>query len=200
MIAANTPACATRWCARANIEGNPVQTTLRSILFVPGDSEKKIAKVAGGDADALIPPPKTPSPQDVVRLDHYLTALEQREQVALGSTRIITVSTETPSAVLTMQGCVGCSPRLAGLTWGAEDLSAALCASTNLDESGGFAFTYRMARSLCLVTAHAADVQAIDTVSTDFRDAEALRSRLPQTTRPAQSGGVNIPLFGRPLP
>jgi citrate lyase subunit beta/citryl-CoA lyase len=231
--------------------------TLRSMLFVPGDSDKKLNKAAAGQADALILDledavtaerlpfarglvtdylrstkaggqqqrwvrinpltdpmadpkpladlaavvagapdgillPKTRSAADVVLLDHYLTVLEQREGVALGATRIITVSTETAQAVLTMQGYVGCSARLAGLTWGAEDLSAAIGAATNREESGEYAFTYRMARSLCLVAAHAAEVQAIDTLTTDFRDTDLLRREVRAARREGFTGKIAI--------
>jgi len=228
-------------------------TSLRSMLFVPGDSEKKLAKAAAGDADALILDledavsperlplargvvrahldasrgggrqqrwvrinplsnpesladlaavvggapdgivlPKTTSAQDAVRLDHFLTALERRDDVAAGSIRIVAVSTETAAAVLRMEGYVGATPRLAGLTWGAEDLSAAVGASTNRDESGEFAFTYRMARSLCLLTAHACEVQAIDTLTADFRDAERLKREVRAARREGFSGKIAI--------
>jgi citrate lyase subunit beta/citryl-CoA lyase len=91
-----------------------------------------------------------------------------------------------------MQGYVGCSPRLAGLTWGAEDLSAAIGAATNREESGEYAFTYRMARSLCLVAAHAAEVQAIDTLTTDFRDTDLLRREVRAARREGFTGKIAI--------
>jgi citrate lyase subunit beta/citryl-CoA lyase len=62
------------------------------------------------------------------------------------------------------------------LTWGAEDLSAALGAAGNLDASGAWALTYRIARSLTLLAAHAAGVPAIDTIFTTFRDEAGLRA------------------------
>src|ERR1019366_4071463 len=206
---------------------------LRSMLFVPGDSERKLLKGAGSGADALVlaledsgpadrigiartmvradraghrdrskqelwvrvnplstekalpdlaviaggPPdgillPKTTSANDVVELDHYLSALEAREGVAQGSIRIMAVATETPIALFMLGTFAGCSPRLAGMTWGAEDLSSALGAATNRDEEGNLEFTYRLARSLCLAAAVAANVQPIDTAFVDFCDFE----------------------------
>ncbi len=226
---------------------------LRSMLFVPADSERKLAKGAAGAADALVLDledsvvperrpfarglvrayldgrgasprqqtwvrvnpldtpesladlaaviggapdgillPKTRTADDAVRLGHYLTALEQRDGVTLGATRIIAVSTETPMGVLTLQGFAGSTPRLAGLTWGAEDLPAAIGASTNRDDSGEFAFTYRLARSLCLLAAHAAGVQAIDTVATDFRDPEGLKREVRAARREGFTGKLAI--------
>lgn len=208
---------------------------LRSMLFVPGDSERKLAKGAGSPADALILDledsvaaertsiarglvrayleahpdrtkrqlwvrinalssaraladlaaivggrpdgimlPKPDSGADVALLDHYLSALEIREGVPLGVIRIIPVATETAAAIFTLGSYAGSSPRLAGMTWGAEDLSASLGASTNRAPGGGFGFVYEMARSLCLAGAVAADVQPVDTLYADFRDMAGL--------------------------
>jgi citrate lyase subunit beta/citryl-CoA lyase len=228
-------------------------TILKSMLFVPGDSEKKMAKAQGCAASALILDledavsieridvarsmvreylasrkdrtrqqlwvrinplgtplslpdlavvvagapdgivlPKVESARDVVVLDHYLTALEQREGVAAGSVRIIPVATETPQAMFALDTYRGASPRLAGLTWGAEDLSTAIGASTNRVDSGEYEFTYQLARSLCLVGAHAAGVQAIDTITPDFRDRERLAREVRASRRAGFSGKIAI--------
>ena len=226
---------------------------LRSLLFVPGDSEKKMAKAQGTHASGLILDledsvsadrtdtarslvreyllghadrkrqqvwvrinalstamalpdlaaivagapdgimlPKVGSAQDVVMLDHYLTALEQREGIALGSIRILPVVTETPEAMFTLNSYKSCSPRRAGLTWGAEDLAAALGAASNRVVGGGYEFTYQLARSLCLLGAHAAGVQAIETISTNFRDHEALLSEVRASRRAGFGGKMAI--------
>ena len=209
----------------------------RSMLFVPGDSERKLAKGESSAADALILDledsvapdrtalardlvraylqsrpdrskqqlwvrinplasekglpdlaavvagkpdgivlPKPDSGADIVLLDHYLTALETREGLAVGSIRAIPVATETAKAMFALGTYAGSSPRLAGMTWGAEDLSAALGASTRTAASGAYAFTYELARSLCLAGAVAADVQPLDTVYVDFRDPAGLEA------------------------
>lgn len=225
---------------------------LRSLLFVPGDSDKKLAKGHASAADALIldledavalerlpaaremvrsfltehpdrvrqqlwvriNPLATPlaladlvavlpgrpdgillpksTPADVVRLDHFLSALEAREGLAPGGIRIMSVSTETPHAVFSLQGFAACSPRLAGLTWGAEDLSTAIGASTNRDESGEFDLTYRLARSLCLLAAAHAGVQAIDTLTADFRDDALLAQEVRRARRAGFTGKIAI--------
>ena len=128
----------------------------------------------------------------MVTLDHYLSALEAREGVAPGSIRIMAVATETPIALFTLGTFAGCSPRLAGMTWGAEDLSSALGAATNRDAEGNLEFTYRLARSLCLAAAVAADVQPIDTVFTDFRDSEGLRRESRAALRAGFTGKIAI--------
>jgi citrate lyase subunit beta/citryl-CoA lyase len=73
------------------------------------------------------------------------------------------------------------------MTWGAEDLATAVAASTNRDATGEWSFTYRMARSLTLLAAHAAAVQAIDTLHADFRDEDGLRA----SSRASRSEGFS---------
>jgi citrate lyase subunit beta/citryl-CoA lyase len=89
-------------------------------------------------------------------------------------TRIIAVCTETPAATLSLAARSWAHPRLAGLLWGAEDLSAAVGATTNRDEHGRYTAPFALARSLCLLAARAAGVVPIDAVFTDFRDGEGL--------------------------
>src|SRR6266496_3318044 len=195
---------------------------LRSLLFVPGDSERKLAKARLSRADALVLDledsvaaerlpmgramvrdylksrtdrskqqlwvrvnplqtplaledlaavvpgapdgimlPKCDSAAQTVTLGNYLSALEAREGLRVGSTRILPVATETPRAMFALDSYIGASDRLAALTWGAEDLSSAVGASTNRLPDGEYEFTYRLARALCLLGAHAAGVAAI---------------------------------------
>jgi citrate lyase subunit beta/citryl-CoA lyase len=213
-----------------------MRMTIRSFLFVPGDSEKKLAKGVETGADALILDledsvarsrkeiargmvaeflrsraaprrpqlwvrinpldegglgdlaaivgaapdgvmlPKPDGPEDVVRLGHCLDALEAREGVG-APIRILPVATETARSVFNLGAYADHKlPRLFGLTWGAEDLSSAIGASTNKGEDGDFAFTYRMVRSHCLLAAKAAGVEAIETLQADFRDEAGLRA------------------------
>ena len=227
-------------------------TTLRSLLFVPGDSEKKLAKSISTSADALIldledsvSPDRTaiarsmvseflkahsnraqqlwvrinplqtplalhdlvavmagkpdgimlPKPlnaKDAQQLDHCLSALEVREGLALGSTRIIPVATEVAGALFDLQSYAGATPRLQGLTWGAEDLATALGATSNRNEQGDFTFTYQLARSLCLLASAHAEVQAIDTLSVDFKDMKALAADVQNARREGFSGKLAI--------
>jgi citrate lyase subunit beta/citryl-CoA lyase len=78
------------------------------------------------------------------------------------------------------------------LTWGAEDLAAAVGASNNRVENGEYEFTYRMARSLCLLGAHAAGVAAIDTIWGNFRDAAGLQRDAASARRAGFSGKIAI--------
>lgn len=225
---------------------------LRSLLFVPGDSERKQAKAASVGADALILDledsvetsrlpvaremvreylvghardsgelwvrinpldsglalddlaavvsaapagillPKVYGPAQITQLDAYLSALEAREGLVPGAIDIIPVATETPQAVFALGEYKGCSARLRGLTWGAEDLAAVIGAASNKDEEGEYEFTYRMARSLVLLGAHAAGVAAIDTLWVNFRDPEGLKKDADRARRAGFSGKIAI--------
>jgi citrate lyase subunit beta / citryl-CoA lyase len=78
------------------------------------------------------------------------------------------------------------------MTWGAEDLAAAVGASANRGPDGNLDFTYQLARSLCLLAAVAADVQPIDTVSVNFKDAEALKKESEAARRAGFTGKIAI--------
>lgn len=156
--------------------------------------------VAGGAPDGIVLP-KVRGSEDVVKLSNFLDALEVREGVPKGSIRIMPVATERPQALFTLGSYEGCSARLAAITWGAEDIAAALGASTNRGPDGEYEPIYQLAGSLCLVAAHAAGVQPIDTICADFKDETALaqdarRSRQRGFTgkiaiHPAQVAGIN---------
>ena len=96
------------------------------------------------------------------------------------ASRIMPIITETGLGVLSGATYAGASPRLAGLTWGAEDLSAAIGARSTRDDAGNYTDVFRFARTMTLLAASAAEVAAIDTVFVNFRDADALRARVPR--------------------
>lgn len=225
---------------------------LRSLLFVPADSERKLARSTGSRADALIldledavvearkpvartmaaefiaaqhaaigpalfvriNPLDTPLAMDdlagvvvpglagivlpkirgmacLERLGHCLDALEARAGLAPGSVKMLPVATETPQALLSMGGFAP-HPRLAGVTWGAEDLSAAIGALSNRDDDGRFSPLYDWAASLCLTAAAAAGVPPIDTLHADFRDAEGLAAACRASRRRGFRGRIAI--------
>lgn len=87
--------------------------------------------------------------------------------------QILAIATETPAGMFQL-GTYGGVKRLAGLTWGAEDLPAAVGASTSREEDGRFTPPYELARSLCLFGAAAAGVAPIETVYPAFRDLDGL--------------------------
>ena len=144
---------------------------------------------AGADGVVL---PKPRSVGDVHALAQLLDALEARMNRTIGATKILPIATETPGGVLALRDYSSAGPRLAALTWGAEDLSAALGAATAVDEHGAWLPPYELARSLCLFAAGAAEVPAIDTVHTDVHDLEALRRSALAAQRDGFAGKLAI--------
>ncbi len=125
-------------------------------------------------APAGIVLPKARSADDAIAVAQRIDVLEKQNGIAPRQTRLIVLCTERPEALFTLQSYVGATQRLAGLSWGAEDLGAALGASARRDADGRWLATFELARSLCLLAAAAAKVAALDTVFTDFRDQEGL--------------------------
>lgn len=155
------------------------------------DALADLAAVMGGAPDGIVQP-KIESVADVMTLGHYLDAFEQQHGLALGSTRIMPLATETPAALFALGDMARAGPRLAALSWGAEDLATALGALGSRDEAGDWSQPFAIARSLCLFAAAAAGVAAIDTVYTDFRDEAGLVASSRQSRRDGFSGRLAI--------
>lgn len=135
-----------------------------------------LAAVMPGRPDGIMVP-KASGPDQLQALAAELHQHEQRGSFQPGSTRIVPLVSETPAAALGIASYASASqPRLAGLTWGAEDLSAAIGASRKRDSRGYWADAFRYVRAQVLLTAHARGVLAIDTLHADFRDLDGLGS------------------------
>jgi citrate lyase subunit beta/citryl-CoA lyase len=135
--------------------------------------------------------PKVYGRQDVEKLDHCLSALEVANGIEEGSTPVIVLITETAEAMFRTGDYKG-APRVVALTWGGEDLADAIGASTNKDEGGAYTFTFELARSMTLLGAAAAGVTPIETISADFRDLDALRTRAEKVRRDGFRGMLAI--------
>jgi citrate lyase subunit beta / citryl-CoA lyase len=211
---------------------------MRSLLFVPGDDEKKLGKALASEADALIVDledsvafaakpaarriaaafllearqraerprlfvrvnpldgglvdadldavmraapeaimlPKSLDGASVQQLGAKLAVCEAENGLADGATRILAIATETAGALFGLGSYRGCSPRLDGLAWGGEDLSADLGAETNRRPDGVYGGPYDLARTLTLIGAAASGVTPIDAVFTNLRDLAGLRA------------------------
>ncbi|MDT3687099.1 MAG: CoA ester lyase [Pseudorhodoplanes sp.] len=136
--------------------------------------------------------PKAEGGACVTLLDAKLTAREAIHGIPDGDTKIMVLATETAAAMFTAGSYKGSSPRLMGLTWGAEDLSAEIGAEANRDKDGHFLDPYRLARSICLTAAAAAGVQAIDTVYVDFRNVDGFRRETEEGRRDGFTGRMAI--------
>jgi len=225
--------------------------SLTSLLFVPGDSEKKYLKAQESGADGLILDledsvapankaaaralvagwlqgaspgpdlwvrvnaldtglttadlaavvrpglrgillPKANGAEDLERVSHYLDALEAAAGLAPNTVRIIVVATETAAAMFNLGSYRPGHPRLAALTWGAEDLSAVTGSTDNKDPDGSWSQPYQLARSLCLFAAAKAEVAALDTLYADFRDDAGLNASCRISRRDGFAGRLAI--------
>lgn len=125
--------------------------------------------------------PKAESGADIVQLAHRT-----------GNIPIHAIVTETPASLFAMLSYRDPKSPLAAMSWGAEDLSAALGASSKYDADGELSFTYKMARSLCLAGAVAAGVQPVDGVFADFRDKDGLKREAEAARREGFTGKLAI--------
>ena len=105
---------------------------------------------------------------------------------------ILPIATETPAAIFTLGSYGGVGERLAGLTWGAEDLPAAIGAAASREADGSYTPPYQLARSLTLFGAHAAGVPAIETVYPDFRNLDGLAAYAARGRRDGFAGMMAI--------
>lgn len=225
---------------------------LRSMLFVPGDSERKFDRAGGAGADALILDledavapsrkaearglvagwvareaprdwrffvrvnaldtgltlddltavvrpgldgivvPKAGGAADIDRIGHYLDALEAKAGMAIGTVRIAVVATETPAAMFALGSYAPAHPRLVALTWGAEDLGAAIGATDNKEIDGAWTFPYQVARAQCLFAAANAGVAPVDTLFANFRDPAGLAEDCRRARRDGFTGRLAI--------
>ena len=128
--------------------------------------------------------PKAEGLPDLRRLSKHLDELEREYGVVLGQTGVVLIATETPRAVLKLKDFAAVEERrLRGLTWGAEDLAAAIGASDNRGEDGDWTAPFQLARNLTLLAARAAGVQPIDTLYADFKDSQGLRNACDNARR-----------------
>ena len=211
----------------------------RSWLFVPADSEKKIAKALDSEADAIIfdledsvapaqkaaardilkaLPARSGGPQWWVRINPLgsehnkadlglfasaditgvvLPKAESGADVAqlahrTGNLPVHAIVTETAASLFGMLSYRDPKSPLAAMSWGAEDLSAALGASSKYDPDGELSFTYKLARTLCLAAATAAGVQPVDGIFADFKDDKGLRAEAEAAAREGFTGKLAI--------
>lgn len=143
-----------------------------------------IAAVAGVAPDAIV----LPKAEGSASVADLIARLQRHDCRA----PILPIATETPLAVFMLATYRDLADRLCGITWGAEDLPAAIGAATSRDEQGLLLPTYEMARSLTLLSAHAAGVAAIETVYPDFRNVEGMTAYAARASRDGFTGMMAI--------
>lgn len=155
--------------------------------FAEGDLDV----VMTGAPDGIVLP-KAAGGGDIARLDARIAVREALHGIADGTTRILAIATESGAAIFGLGTYGGSSPRLAGLTWGVEDLSADIGAESGRDENHAWTGPANLARNLCLFGAAAAGVDAFDSVYTDFRDFDGLRRECAAAARDGFAGKLAI--------
>src|ERR1700681_1912952 len=224
---------------------------LRSLLFVPADSERKFAKASGIGADALILDledsvapgrkafargavkellgggardwsflvrinplgtgltledlaavvrpgldgiliPKVNGIADIELISNYVDVLEVAAGVTPVHVKLLVVATETPAAMIGFSGYATPSRRLVAMTWGGEDLGAALGALSTKEAGGSWTFPYQVARAQCLFAAGAAGVLALETLYADFKDEKGLAESCRIARRDGFVGRLHI--------
>ena len=175
------------------IKANPAQRHRLWVRINPFDGPHTLADLAAimPAAPGGIMLPKVYGRADVEKLDHCLSALEVAHGIEEGSTPVIVLITETAEAMFHTGNYKG-APRVVALTWGAEDLADSIGASSNRNPDGSYSFTYELARSLTVLGAATAGVTAIETISADFKDLEALRARAEKVRRDGFRGMMAI--------
>ena len=191
-----------------------------AVIFDLEDSVASTRKDAARELLALLPDRRDGEPQRWVRIntigtdahDEDLDALDDLDldgvvlpkaesgddvtclaaALAPRSLPIHAIVTETAASLFGLLSYRDCGPSLTAMSWGAEDLSATLGASSKVGADGELAFTYKMARSLCLAGAVAADVQPVDGVFADFRDEAGLAAEASAAAREGFTGKLAI--------
>ncbi|MEQ1548950.1 MAG: CoA ester lyase [Chakrabartia sp.] len=141
--------------------------------------------VVGACPDGIILP-KALNGDDVRLISGRLDVMDAK------NIKILPIASETPAAVFGLGTYGGVSERLIGLTWGAEDLPAAIGAITSREADGGYTPVYEVVRTLALMGAHAAGVQAIDTVFPAFKDSVGLAAYAARARRDGFTGMLAI--------
>lgn len=136
--------------------------------------------------------PKAEGAQDIAKIARELDRLEARAGIAAGHIRLVVVATETPRAMFNLGSYTPPHPRLAALTWGAEDLAAAIGATNNKEADGSWTFPYQLARAQCLFAAAAAEIAPLDTIFADFGDHDGLEQDCRRARRDGFTGRLAI--------
>ena len=152
-----------------------------------------------GDLAAIVRPgldgiliPKVNGIGDIDLISNYVDVLEVATGVTPGHVKLLAVATETPAAMIGFAGYTTTNRRLVAMTWGAEDLGAALGALSNKEADGSWTFPYQVARAQCLFAAGAAGAAALDTLYADFRDQEGLAASCRFARRDGFVGRIAI--------
>ena len=146
--------------------------------------------IAGRPDGYVVPKPRTAA--DVREIAQRLDGLEHRHGIPHGATRLLLIATETPEGLLNIREVTAASSRVVAISWGVEDLSAAMGLPATRDAEGRYLDIPRYARTMCAVVAAAAGVEALDAVYTDLADLAGLRRECEEAVAMGFAGKVSI--------
>lgn len=183
------------------------QIWVRVNALSSGRLPEDLAAVMAGAPEGIVLP-KVSFAREALEVGRQLSRLEREHDCPPGATKLLVIATETAQSLFALGDYAStANARLAGLTWGAEDLSAATGAAA-YEADGSLTFTFELARSMCLLAASAAGVPAFDGVCVDFRNNDALIREAARACRdgfmgklaihPAQVGPINAAFSPQP--
>jgi len=146
--------------------------------------------IAGRPDGYVVPKPR--HARDIVEVAQLLDGLERRHGIPHGTTRLLPIATETPEGLLNVREIAAASPRIVAISWGIEDLGAAMGLGRVRDRDGRYLDIPRYARVMCAVAASAAGVEWLDTVYTDIADLEGLRRESEDGLAMGFTGKISI--------
>ena len=146
--------------------------------------------IAGRPDGYVVPKPRHAS--DVREIAQLLDGLERRHGIPNGTIRLVLIATETPEGLLNIHACTTATPRIVAVTWGIEDLGAAMGLGRVRDGDGKYLDIPRYARTMCAVAASAAALEWLDTVYTDVADLEGLRRECEDAVAMGFTGKISI--------
>ena len=135
--------------------------------------------------------PKVNNANEVAQIDELIGEHELANNHSQGQVKLLILGTETPQGLLNI-GELAANPRVDALTWGAEDLSAAIGSRANREVDGSYLPIFEYARLMCLLGATAWEKQPLDTVFVDFNDPEGLRSECLASAAMGYTGKITI--------
>ena len=179
----------TRWLTELDFGGRERWVRMNPLDTGLGVADLEVT-LAGRPDGYIVPKPRHAA--DVHAIAEVLDRLEPKHGISVGSTRLLPIATETPEGLLSIRPIAGASPRIVAISWGIEDLSAAMGLPRVRDGQGHYLDIPRYARTMCTVAAAAAGVDAIDTVYTDIADVEGLGRECEDAVAMAFSGKISI--------
>jgi citrate lyase beta subunit len=178
-----------RWLETLDFGGRERWVRMNPIFTEHGEADIT-ETIAGRPHGYIVPKPRRA--EDIRRIVTIVERLEHRHGLEWGSTRLLPIATETPEGLLNIAEVAAASPRIVAISWGIEDLSAAMGLPRTRDEHGNYLDIPRYARVMCAVAASAAGVEALDTVYTDIADLDGLRRECRDGVAMGFSGKISI--------